>query len=94
VRGSVVLINQIVLWFDSLESIDQPAQVLCETCADNYCEVCFLAQHRKGSRKRHAVKPLGGQREKQAKMQNGSPMANGAGNGNSASLSLFDIHYE
>jgi len=37
---------------------DQPAQVICETCSDVYCEVCFAAQHRKGSRKRHAVRPL------------------------------------
>ena len=38
--------------------IDQPAEVLCETCSDPYCEVCFAAQHRKGSRKKHIVKPL------------------------------------
>jgi hypothetical protein len=38
--------------------LDQPAEVLCETCSDPYCEVCFAAQHRKGSRKSHTVKPL------------------------------------
>lgn len=37
---------------------DQPAQLHCEACADDYCEVCFAAQHRKGSRKSHPAKPL------------------------------------
>lgn len=37
---------------------DQPAQVVCDKCADNYCEVCFAAQHRKGSRKTHVAKPI------------------------------------
>ncbi|KAJ8582217.1 hypothetical protein M405DRAFT_831025 [Rhizopogon salebrosus TDB-379] len=41
-----------------VECEDQPAQVLCDTCGDNYCEVCFAAQHRKGSRKLHVAKPL------------------------------------
>ncbi|KAH8118638.1 hypothetical protein DFH11DRAFT_690550 [Phellopilus nigrolimitatus] len=41
-----------------IECEDQPAQVLCENCVDNYCEVCFAAQHRKGSRKQHKQKPL------------------------------------
>jgi len=39
-------------------STDQPAQVSCEACSDIYCEVCFAAQHRKGSRKSHTIKPL------------------------------------
>jgi hypothetical protein len=43
--------------FSSLP-LDQPAEVLCETCSDPYCEVCFASQHRKGSRKMHIVKPL------------------------------------
>ncbi|KAG6841853.1 hypothetical protein C0991_006260 [Blastosporella zonata] len=47
-----------------IECEDQPAQVLCETCSDAYCEVCFAAQHRKGSRKQHTSKPLPGQGEK------------------------------
>ena len=42
----------------ALGSTDQPAQVRCETCADDYCEVCFAAQHRKGSRKSHNATPL------------------------------------
>ncbi|PPQ63131.1 hypothetical protein CVT24_005771 [Panaeolus cyanescens] len=41
-----------------VECEDQPADVLCETCADSYCEVCFAAQHRKGSRKSHVMRPL------------------------------------
>ncbi|KAG6910775.1 hypothetical protein DXG01_007662 [Tephrocybe rancida] len=41
-----------------VECEDQPAQVLCETCSDAYCEVCFAAQHRKGSRKQHTSKPI------------------------------------
>ncbi|KAJ7872044.1 hypothetical protein B0H13DRAFT_2059711 [Mycena leptocephala] len=41
-----------------IECEDQPAEVRCETCADVFCEVCYAAQHRKGSRKLHVVKPL------------------------------------
>ncbi|KAH7909741.1 hypothetical protein BJ138DRAFT_1066538 [Hygrophoropsis aurantiaca] len=41
-----------------VECEDQPAQVICDNCADQYCEVCFAAQHRKGSRKLHTSKPL------------------------------------
>lgn len=59
-------------------SSDQPAQVFCETCSDNFCEVCFAAQHRKGSRKRHATKPLSGPQEKKAKVDgNGAVTQNG-----------------
>ncbi|KDQ29697.1 hypothetical protein PLEOSDRAFT_1055696 [Pleurotus ostreatus PC15] len=54
-----------------VECEDQPAQVLCETCLDKFCEVCFAAQHRKGSRKRHATKPLSSGQEKKAKTENG-----------------------
>ena len=39
---------------------DQPAQMSCKECEDDYCEVCFAAQHRKGSRKKHAVTPISG----------------------------------
>ncbi|KAI0722589.1 hypothetical protein C8Q76DRAFT_719284 [Earliella scabrosa] len=56
-----------------VECEDQPAQVFCETCSDNFCEVCFAAQHRKGSRKRHASKPLSGPQEKRAKVDEGAP---------------------
>ncbi|KAG7097356.1 hypothetical protein E1B28_004707 [Marasmius oreades] len=41
-----------------VECEDQPAQILCEQCADSFCEVCFAAQHRKGSRKSHNTKLL------------------------------------
>ncbi|KAH9971431.1 hypothetical protein BGW80DRAFT_1322400 [Lactifluus volemus] len=41
-----------------VECEDQPAEVHCETCADDYCEVCFASQHRKGSRKKHVAKSL------------------------------------
>ncbi|TFY82704.1 hypothetical protein EWM64_g1302 [Hericium alpestre] len=51
-----------------IECEDQPAQVHCETCQDDYCEVCFAAQHRKGSRKRHATKLLAQQPEKKPKL--------------------------
>ncbi|PCH40894.1 hypothetical protein WOLCODRAFT_131588 [Wolfiporia cocos MD-104 SS10] len=60
-----------------VECEDQPAQVYCETCADDYCEVCFAAQHRKGTRKRHATKPLSGRREKKAKLDSASPASAG-----------------
>ncbi|KAK2466002.1 hypothetical protein APHAL10511_001643 [Amanita phalloides] len=49
-----------------IECEDQPAQVFCETCSDTYCEVCFAAQHRKGSRKRHPTRPIDKKPEKKA----------------------------
>lgn len=57
-------------------NLDQPAQIHCETCADDYCEVCFAAQHRKGTRKRHATKPLSNQPEKKAKLQESNTAIN------------------
>ena len=47
--------------------LDQPAEVRCEACADIYCEVCFAAQHRKGSRKQHKQKQLEGAEARLAK---------------------------
>ncbi|KAI6135203.1 hypothetical protein EDD17DRAFT_46258 [Pisolithus thermaeus] len=41
-----------------VECEDQPAQVRCDDCQDDYCEVCFAAQHRKGTRRKHISKPL------------------------------------
>ncbi|PFH51346.1 hypothetical protein AMATHDRAFT_59428 [Amanita thiersii Skay4041] len=68
-----------------VECEDQPAQVLCETCSDAYCEVCFAAQHRKGTRKRHAVKPLAEQKpEKKAKIDDKMDVENPAANGATA----------
>lgn len=41
-----------------VECEDQPAQIRCDDCQDDYCEVCFAAQHRKGTRRKHVSKPL------------------------------------
>ncbi|KAG8758943.1 hypothetical protein FRC11_002833 [Ceratobasidium sp. 423] len=41
-----------------IECEDQPANVYCETCADDFCDVCFEAQHRKGTRKLHKSRAL------------------------------------
>jgi hypothetical protein len=43
--------------------VDQPSGVYCQTCGDPYCEVCFAAQHRKGSRKTHIFTPLHSKKE-------------------------------
>ncbi|KAI0371601.1 hypothetical protein BV20DRAFT_184977 [Pilatotrama ljubarskyi] len=66
-----------------VECEDQPAQIFCETCSDNFCEVCFAAQHRKGTRKRHATRPLSSPHDKRAKTEEPQP-ANGetSANGN------------
>ncbi|KZO94329.1 hypothetical protein CALVIDRAFT_484402 [Calocera viscosa TUFC12733] len=58
-----------------IECEDQPAQVRCENCEDDYCEVCYSAQHRKGNRKRHASTALGqppAKRKKTGVVVNGS----------------------
>ncbi len=47
---------------------DQPAEVECQSCLDVFCEVCFAAQHRKGSRKVHSVRPLHSRKEEAVKM--------------------------
>lgn len=55
-------------------SPDQPACVFCEQCADDYCDVCFHSQHRKGTRKKHTTKALVSQvSQKRAKRSNGKP---------------------
>lgn len=63
-----------------VECEDQPAQIYCESCTDSFCEVCFAAQHRKGSRKKHKTKVLTPVKPKQPKpaasSANGAP-ANG-----------------
>ncbi|KAK0243099.1 hypothetical protein EDD85DRAFT_813911 [Armillaria nabsnona] len=56
-----------------IECEDQPAQVVCVTCTDAYCEVCFAAQHRKGSRKLHTFKQLEGTEKNKAE-----PVGNGS----------------
>lgn len=65
--------------------VDQPAKMFCENCSDNYCEVCFAAQHRKGSRKGHVMKLLDGKSSKKAK-ENGSAQVEGE-NGDSVNTS-------
>ncbi|KZT71502.1 hypothetical protein DAEQUDRAFT_665907 [Daedalea quercina L-15889] len=82
-----------------VECEDQPALVLCETCNDEFCEVCFTAQHRKGSRKRHATKPLKIVRsEKKAKLQEGVSGETAAGtqplNGDAMHVDDFDDELE
>ncbi|KAF8338546.1 hypothetical protein F5887DRAFT_982716 [Amanita rubescens] len=58
-----------------IECEDQPAQILCETCSEDvYCEVCFAAQHRKGSRKLHTTRPVVvGKPEKKGGDSSGAP---------------------
>ncbi|KAJ3076375.1 hypothetical protein HDU98_003629 [Podochytrium sp. JEL0797] len=42
-----------------VECEDQPSAVFCQTCQDAFCQVCFAAQHRKGSRRGHQTTPIG-----------------------------------
>jgi hypothetical protein len=42
-----------------IECEDQPAQLHCEQCTDDFCEVCYASQHRKGTRKKHTSRQLG-----------------------------------
>ena len=68
------------LSYVTVTTTDQPAEVHCETCGDDYCEVCFAAQHRKGSRKRHTAKSLAdGEKMPSKPTKNG--VANGKSNG-------------
>jgi hypothetical protein len=41
-----------------VECEDQPIAVACNQCNDKFCEVCFLALHKKGSRKQHTFVKL------------------------------------
>ncbi|KAJ3127366.1 hypothetical protein HK098_006450 [Nowakowskiella sp. JEL0407] len=41
-----------------VECEDQPAELYCEQCTDDFCKVCYAAQHRKGTRKKHTSKKL------------------------------------
>lgn len=59
---------------------DQPAQLHCETCADDYCEVCFASQHRKGSRKAHTTKPLASAEATTTNGSNSTLQPNGSSN--------------
>ncbi|KAJ3221316.1 hypothetical protein HK099_003599 [Clydaea vesicula] len=40
------------------ECEDQPTQLFCEQCQDDFCDVCFQSIHRKGTRKKHTTKKL------------------------------------
>ena len=55
--------------------VDQPAQFSCKECEDEYCEVCFASQHRKGSRKKHTVTPISGSPKRADQAQNGTGTA-------------------
>ncbi|KAI9141880.1 hypothetical protein BKA69DRAFT_1071721 [Paraphysoderma sedebokerense] len=42
-----------------VECEDMPATMFCEQCQEDFCEVCWKAQHRKGrNRSKHTTKPL------------------------------------
>lgn len=43
-----------------VECEDQPAEVRCNDCKDDFCAVCFASQHRKGTRKAHSIVNLSG----------------------------------
>jgi hypothetical protein len=72
-----------------IECEDQPAQLSCDICKDNYCEVCFASQHRKGSRKGHLATPLG-EIEKTKPVDNGVPKFNGDGESSEDSMDTED----
>jgi hypothetical protein len=61
--------------------LDQPAKVFCEICSDPYCEVCFAAQHRKGSRKQHTVKHLASKEGVKAEVNGEATVAKASDNG-------------
>ncbi|KZT42998.1 hypothetical protein SISSUDRAFT_1040890 [Sistotremastrum suecicum HHB10207 ss-3] len=60
-----------------VECEDQPAEIRCNTCEDDYCEVCYTSQHRKGNRKRHANTPLGPVSVKKQKVVKAAARDNG-----------------
>eukprot|EP00158_Paraphelidium_tribonemae_P006023 Partr_v1_DN27635_c0_g1_i1_m65338 putative Protein of unknown function (DUF2009) len=49
-----------------IECEDQPSSIFCQQCADDYCDVCFQAMHRKGKRRSHMAKRIGPQQVKSA----------------------------
>lgn len=71
-RRCVDCLKLFIDWQSECCFVDQPTQVYCEQCQDNYCEVCFAAQHRKGSRKQHKKRTLSKKQELRQKIvQNG-----------------------
>lgn len=41
-----------------VECEDQPYALTCHECADVYCELCFMALHRKGKRRHHSTSKI------------------------------------
>ena len=41
-----------------IECEDQPADLRCMICVDDYCQVCFEVLHRRGSRRQHKTERL------------------------------------
>ena len=70
-------------------SLDQPAEVFCESCSDPYCEVCFASQHRKGSRRKHTVKPLSSKKRVKVEVNAVKASTNGEPVSDDSSVSLI-----
>ena len=68
--------------------------MLCETCSDSYCEVCFAAQHRKGSRKKHTVRPLASKKGVKVEINGEATAAKASTDGEPVSdvSSIFNSH--
>ena len=43
-----------------IECRDQPAMLTCDQCTDRFCDVCFAALHKRGTRAAHTHKPYTG----------------------------------
>eukprot|EP00455_Lapot_gusevi_P000550 TRINITY_DN1024_c0_g1_i5.p1 TRINITY_DN1024_c0_g1~~TRINITY_DN1024_c0_g1_i5.p1 ORF type:complete len:590 (-),score=199.74 TRINITY_DN1024_c0_g1_i5:176-1945(-) len=41
-----------------VECTDQPASKFCESCQDEFCDVCYEAQHKRGNRRNHVNRPI------------------------------------
>lgn len=59
-----VMAEQLSLLGDHVEGMcveceDQAATLACSVCADDFCAMCFAAQHRRGARAAHTPRPLG-----------------------------------
>ncbi|PVF99965.1 hypothetical protein CPB86DRAFT_730240 [Serendipita vermifera] len=57
-----------------VECEDQPAELRCNECKDQFCSVCFASQHRKGTRKTHTTVSLSAAAPKASKK---APTTNG-----------------